>query len=156
MVDHTRVHLGHGTETFLAAKAALSRWQQFELGWVAARPTSTTIREGETICIVGRAAGLYWLNACRIVYVVDDSMHTPKFGFAYGTLPAHMEKGEERFLVEMDQQGDVWYDILAFSRPNRWITWIVFYYMRRLQKRFARQSAARMKSLVQGGIPQAA
>ncbi|PQO32369.1 DUF1990 domain-containing protein [Bremerella cremea] len=155
-VDHTRIRLGQGIETFHAAKEALGRWQQFDLGWVAAKPTSTKINEGETICVIGRAAGMYWLNACRIVYVVDDAMNTPKFGFAYGTLPGHMEMGEERFLVEMDQAGDVWYDILAFSRPKRWIAWVVYYYMRRLQKRFARESAARMKSLVQQRIPQAA
>ncbi|MBA2113507.1 DUF1990 family protein [Bremerella alba] len=155
-VDHTRVKLGHGIETFNRAKDALGKWRQFELGWVSARPTSTTIREGEAVCVIGKAAGMYWLNAARIVYVIDDPMNTPKFGFAYGTLPAHMETGEERFLVEMDQSGDVWYDILAFSRPKRWIVWLLHPYMRKLQKQFARDSAARMKTLVSENIHQTA
>ncbi len=155
-VDHTRVKLGNGIEVFKKAKEALGNWQQFELGWVAARPTNTTICEGESVCVIGKAAGLYWLNAARIVYVIDDAMNTPRFGFAYGTLPAHMEMGEERFLVEMDPQGDVWYDILAFSRPKRWIVWLVHPYMRKLQKRFARDSAARMKQLVSEKVHQAA
>ena len=39
-----------------------------------------------------------------------------KFGFAYGTLPDHAGSGEERFLVEWDQdEGSVWYDIRVFS-----------------------------------------
>lgn len=154
-VDHTRVKLGHGIETFEAAKEALGKWQQFELGWVAARPTTTTIREGETVCVIGKAAGMYWLNATRIVYVIDDPLNTPKFGFAYGTLPAHMETGEERFLVEMDDRGDVWYDILAFSRPKRWIVWLLHPYMRKLQKQFAHDSAARMKQVVGEKVQQA-
>lgn len=155
-IDHTRVKLGRGIETFEKAKEALGKWQQFELGWVSARPTTTTIREGETVCVIGKAAGLYWLNAARIVYVIDDRLNTPKFGFAYGTLPAHMEMGEERFLVEMDEYGDVWYDILAFSRPKRWIVWLVQPYMRKLQKQFAHDSAARMKQWVSEKVQQAA
>ncbi|PQO31083.1 DUF1990 domain-containing protein [Blastopirellula marina] len=155
-IDHTRVKLGYGIEVFEKAKEALGKWQQFELGWVVARPTTTTIREGETVCVIGKAAGLYWLNAARIVYVIDDRLNTPKFGFAYGTLPAHMEMGEERFLVEMDEYGDVWYDILAFSRPKRWIVWLVQPYMRKLQKQFARDSATRMKQLVLEKVQQAA
>ena len=52
---------------------------------------------------MGRAIGLWWLNACRIVYVVDESGPISKFGFAYGTLPGHVESGEERFLIEWDR-----------------------------------------------------
>ncbi|MHC2068846.1 DUF1990 family protein [Bremerella sp. T1] len=155
-VDHTRVKLGHGIEIFEAAKAALGNWRQFELGWVAARPSNTTIREGEVVCVIGKAAGLYWLNAARIVYVIDDPMNTPRFGFAYGTLPGHMEAGEERFLIEMDDHGDVWYDILAFSKPKRWIVRLVHPYMRKLQKQFAHDSAAHMKAIVQEKVQQAA
>ena len=40
-------------------------------------------------------------------------MRTRKFGFAYGTLPDHAATGEERFLIEWNQDDDsVWYDIL--------------------------------------------
>ena len=155
-VDHTRVRLGHGEQVFRAAKDALRNWQQFELGWVSARPNTTEIREGETVCVIGHAGGFYWLNACRIVYVVDEDQPHRRFGFAYGTLPGHMEMGEERFLVEIDPAGDVWYEILAFSRPKRWIVWAVYPYMRSLQKRFAHHSAARMKRIVGESVATAA
>ncbi|MEW4455160.1 DUF1990 domain-containing protein [Bremerella sp. JC817] len=155
-VDHTRVKLGHGIEAFRQAKEALGKWQQFDLGWVSAKPHQTAIREGETVCIVGKAVGMYWMNACRIVYVIDDTLHTPRFGFAYGTLPAHLKAGEERFLVEMDSNGDVWYDILAFSRNKRWMVWLIHPYMRKLQKQFGRDSAARMKQLVADKLQHAA
>ncbi|PQO46236.1 DUF1990 family protein [Blastopirellula marina] len=151
-IDRTYAKIGHGIEAFRAAKQALETWQQFDLGWVVAQPNETEIRPGNSVCVIGRAAGMYWMNACRIIYVVDETTPNPRFGFAYGTLPAHMEAGEERFLVEMDDAGDVWYEIYAFSRPRRLITWLTYFYMRVLQKRFHRDSAARMKALACGDV----
>jgi uncharacterized protein (UPF0548 family) len=74
--------------------------------------------------------------------VINEQSPTPKFGFAYGTLPAHAERGEERFLIETDDAGRVWYDILAFSRPRHILARLGYPYVRRVQKRFARDSAA--------------
>jgi uncharacterized protein (UPF0548 family) len=148
-VDRTRIKLGEGEPVFHAAKAALRRWEQFHLGWVEAWSPDTAIQTGEVVAVMGRAIGLWWLNACRIVYVVDESGPINKFGFAYGTLPGHVESGEERFLIEWDR-GDngVWYDILAFSRPNYILTRLGYPVVRRTQKRFGRDSAAAMLSVV--------
>ena len=72
-----------------------------------------------------------------------------RYGFAYGTLPGHAESGEERFAVEWDQaDGGVWYDILAFSRPNHLLARLGYPLTRRTQKRFARVSAAAMQKAV--------
>jgi hypothetical protein len=38
----------------------------------------------------------------------------------------------------------VWYDILAFSRPNQLLTRLGYPWVRRTQKRFGRESAAVM------------
>jgi uncharacterized protein (UPF0548 family) len=150
VVDHTRVELGRGEPAFRAAKAALKRWDHFQLGWVEACPRTTPIQPGRTVAIVARAAGLWWLNACRIVYVVDEGAASRQFGFAYGTLSGHVESGEERFLVEWSAADDrVWYDILAFSRPNHLLARIGYPLARRFQKRFARDSAAAMRRSVQ-------
>ena len=100
---------------------------------------------------MGRAFGLWWLNCCRIVYVVNESGPIKKFGFAYGTLPGHIESGEERFVIEWNQGDDsVWYDILAFSRPNRLLFRLVYPLVRRMQKRFGRDSAAAVFKAVNG------
>lgn len=150
VVDHTRVKLGEGESVFRSARAALERWHQFRLGWVEAWSPETPIRTGEVVAVLGRAMGLWWLNACRIVYVVDESGSIIKFGFAYGTLPGHVESGEERFLIEWDRgENIVWYDILAFSRPNHVLTWIGYPVVRQLQKRFGRDSARSMLEAVQ-------
>jgi uncharacterized protein (UPF0548 family) len=151
VVDLTRIKLGNGETIYQAAVMALKHWKQFDLGWVESWPHDAPIRAGETVAVMGRALGLWWLNACRIVYVVDESGPTSRFGFAYGTLPAHAESGEERFLIEQDAAGAVWYDILAFSRPNTFLARLGYPFVRRLQKRFARDSAAAMLKAVQAG-----
>jgi uncharacterized protein (UPF0548 family) len=145
VVDRTHIRLGRGGDTFERAKAALRRWEQFRLGWVEACFADTPIQPGQTVAVAGRAIGLWWLNACRIVYVIDDDGAPRQFGFAYGTLPDHMESGEERFLIEWDASDEsVWYDILAVSRPNKFLAWLGYPMVRRAQKRFARDSAAAM------------
>lgn len=150
VLDHTRVRLGEGEQAFLDAKSAIQHWRQFELGWVHAAPDSTPIQTGQVIAVVANLAGLWWLNACRLVYVIDEPS---RYGFAYGTLADHAESGEERFLVEWDQQQNtVWYDIYAFSRPRHVLARMGYPIVRRLQKRFARNSAATMQRIVEGGM----
>jgi len=152
VVDHTRIKLGEGESVFRSARAALERWEQFRLGWVEAWSSETPIRSGEVVAVMGWAIGMWWLNSCRIVYVVDESGPVGKFGFAYGTLPGHVESGEERFLIEWDRDTDgVWYDILAFSRPNHILTRLGYPLVRRKQKRFGRDSAASMLRAVGSG-----
>ncbi len=154
VVDRTRIKLGEGEPVFRAAGDALRRWEQFRLGWVEAWSPDTPIRPGEVVAVMGRAIGLWWLNSCRIVYVVDESGPISKFGFAYGTLPGHVESGEERFLIEWDRDTDgVWYDILAFSRPNHVLTRLGYPLVRRTQKRFGRDSAAAMFRAVNRTAP---
>ena len=149
VVDHTRIKLGQGEEVFMKAKAALGRWQQFRLGWVEVWSPETPIQTGEVVAVIARNVGLWWLNACRIVYVVDEEEPIQRYGFAYGTLPDHAGTGEERFLVEWDRaSGEVWYDILAFSRPHLLLTRLGYPFVRRVQKRFAKASAAAMLRVV--------
>jgi uncharacterized protein (UPF0548 family) len=144
-VDHSRIKLGDGEEVFSAAKAALGRWDQFRLGWVEAWAQERPIETGEVVAVVARLLGLWWLNACRVVYVLDEEKPIRRFGFAYGTLPDHGGTGEERFLIEWDRaRGAVWYDILAFSRPHRILARLGYPYLRRVQRRFGRDSAAAM------------
>jgi uncharacterized protein (UPF0548 family) len=149
VVDRTRIKLGEGAETFLAAKAALGLWEHFHLGWVETWPPESSIQPGQVVAMLARLLGLWWLNACRIVYVVDEDGPIKRFGFAYGTLPEHAESGEERFTVRWTQADDeVWYNVLAFSRPHQLLARLGYPLARRLQKRFARDSAAAMLRVV--------
>lgn len=147
VVDHTRVELGKGPDVFARAKAALERWGQFDLCWLEAYPSDTFLRKGETVVVVARAGGLWWTNAARIVYAIDEGTEAAsRFGFAYGTLPGHVESGEERFLIEWDRATDVVsFDILAFSRPRHFLVRLNRRRARAMQKRFAAESAAAMQ-----------
>lgn len=153
-IDHTRIKLGSGERTFVAATNALQKWQQFRLPWLEAGPADTPIRAGEVVAVLARIGGLWCLNACRIVLVIDESTSDAtgpidRFGFAYGTLPGHAEMGEERFLIEWNRTDDsVWYDILAFSRPRHPLARLGYPLARLVQKRFARESAAAMRRAV--------
>jgi uncharacterized protein (UPF0548 family) len=149
VVDRTRIELGEGVEVFRSAKAALQHWEHFRLGWLEARPPDTPLRAGEVVAVLAQAIGIWSLNAGRIIYVVDQSGPISKFGFAYGTLPDHAETGEERFLIEWNQStNDVWYDILAFSRPRHVLARLGYPIVRRMQRRFRRDSAEAMRRSV--------
>lgn len=144
-VDHNRIKLGHGEQTFVRAIEALRGWRQFDLGWVTIVPKGVNLQVGATVAVKARAFGSWVLNATRIVYLVDEGGLVKRFGFAYGTLPDHVECGEERFLIEWNQQDDaVHYDIFAFSKPRHPLVKLSFPLARRLQKRFARESLRRM------------
>lgn len=150
VVDHTRVKLGSGEEKFLSARAALEQWGQFQVGWVEACPPDTPIQTGEVVAVVAHVMGMWWLNAARIIYVIDEDGPVHRFGFAYGTLADHVESGEERFLIEWNQADDsVWYDILAFSRPRHVLARLGYPFVRMTQKRFARSSGAVMQRFVE-------
>jgi uncharacterized protein (UPF0548 family) len=152
-VDHTRAKLGEGGLVFAAAKAALGHWQQFQLGWAEIWPPDAPVQVGQVVAVVARLFGIWTWSACRVVYLVDEPGRMQRFGFAYGTLPDHPESGEERFTVEWHEDGAVWYDILAFSRPRQPLLRLAYPVLRRLQKRFARDSVAAMKRAV--GLPSA-
>lgn len=155
VVDRTRIRLGEGEGVFHAAKVALARWDQFRLGWVQTCPEGVPIERGAVVAVLAKAMNLWWLNACRIIETVDESGEISRFGFSYGTLPEHAERGEERFLVEWHRSDDsVWFDILAFSRPKHPLVRLGYPVVRRTQKRFGREaSAAMLRSVRRTGPP---
>ena len=150
--DHNCVRVGEGEADFRAACAALRGWRMFPGPWTKIFPEHAPIREGQTVAMQAHALGFWWLNACRIVYVLDetraDGPVVRRFGFAYGTLNAHVEQGEERFSVELHADGSVWYDLRAFSQPRFWPVRLGKPLARRLQRRFVRESKAAMVAAV--------
>jgi uncharacterized protein (UPF0548 family) len=139
--DHNRICLGSGESVFTRACAALRHWEMFNLGWVKMTNPTASIEYGTTVLMMAHCYGLWWLNICRIVYLIDETGPLHRFGFAYGTLPHHVERGEERFSIEWNRADDsVWYDIYAFSKPAYWMVKLGYPLARRLQRRFARDS----------------
>jgi uncharacterized protein (UPF0548 family) len=81
---------------------------------------------------------------CLIVWVVDEP---DRYGFGFGTLPGHVETGEEAFLLSTDAAGDVWFDVRAFSRPAKWWVRIGAPVARMVQARVTDRYAAAMQGL---------
>ncbi len=152
-IDHNRIQIGSGQRVYQRAVEALRHWRHFDLGWARIAPPNVVIEVGATVAVKTRAYGFWSLNACRVVYLINEDSQNKRFGFAYGTLPDHAEEGEERFTVEWHGDDDsIWYDILAFSRPHHPLVRLTFPLARRLQKRFARDSQRRMVELSRAAV----
>jgi uncharacterized protein (UPF0548 family) len=149
-VDHNRINLGNGSDTFERAKVAIRQWKMFDMSWVSLCWPKTLIEPGATVAVLISHLGFWSMNAARIVYVIEEQGRIEKYGFAYGTLADHGEIGEERFTVELNQDDQtVWFDLYAFSRP-RIAARLAYPVSRILQKRFARDSKAAMYRTVCG------
>ncbi|MEL6635488.1 MAG: DUF1990 domain-containing protein [Bacteroidota bacterium] len=147
--DHHSVYLGEGEAVWNRAVAALRAWQQFPPDWTVVHPQRTPLEEGQTVAVLFRLFGMWWTNSARIVYCLDEPQ---RFGFAYGTLPGHVECGEECFWIERDSAGAIHYHIRAFSKPRFWLVRLAYPFARTQQKRFVRQSLARMEAIAQQNI----
>ena len=113
------------------------------------RPRSET---GEVVAVVARGLGLWWLNACRIVYVVDEPGPVSRYRVRLrdapgsrrdgrGAVPRRMGPGERGGLVRHP----------GLLPPALFLTRLGYPYMRRVQKRFGRESAAAMVRAVKDG-----
>jgi uncharacterized protein (UPF0548 family) len=87
---------------------------------------------------VGRIAG-----TCRVVAVVDEPN---RYGFAYGTLSAHPERGEQSFVVTKDEAGDVRLDVVGVSQPALPLARLVPPLAHQLQDRAVRRYLAAMRA----------
>ncbi len=137
-VDVHREKLGSGRHLFLRATSALKQWRQFSMDWVVLCWPYLRIVEGEVCAVLAMHMGFWSMNAARIVYTIEEDQ---RFGFAYGTLPGHTHKGEERFLIEQRPDSTVWYEVAAFSKPNHWMAKLGSPLARGLQRKFGPASA---------------
>jgi uncharacterized protein (UPF0548 family) len=150
-INHHRGRLGTGQDTFARARKALMRWEMYRLGWTKLCWRDAPIAEGTVVGVLGRHFGVWSLNACRIAYTIEEE--TPSLrrydGFAFGTLPGHVERGEERFTVEWHRADDsVWYEVFAFARPAHPLARVGRPFVRLVQRRFAVDSLRAMKAAV--------
>ena len=141
--DHSSILLGQGEQVWEKAKMTLLNWQQFPISWTKVYNDKTPLEEGQTVIVLFRLFGIWWLNATRIVYTLDEP---DRFGFAYGTVEGHVESGEECFWIERDEKGDIYYHIKAFSKPDFWLARLGYPMARRYQKKFVRDSMERIRN----------
>ena len=112
--------LGTGGPCFAAARDGLTSWACHRGIHASVHPPDAAIEVGTDVLVVLPAGPLCIVVPDRIVAVVDE---VDRFGFAYGTLDGHQERGEEAFLVErLDDDsvlGTVRVDAVAATRSAR-------------------------------------
>lgn len=113
--DRRELHVGQGDAAWGRAREAIRRWEAHRFAGFSVTPTMAALEPGVTV-IASRVIGPMILAIpCRIVYCTDEPN---RFGFAYGTLPGHPERGEEAFHVLRGHENSVTAQIVAFSRPD--------------------------------------
>jgi uncharacterized protein (UPF0548 family) len=128
--DRREIELGHGDQAWERARDAIRHWEAHRSAGFSIAPAGATIEPGVTV-VASRALGPVILAIpCRIVYCTDER---DQFGFAYGTLPGHPERGEEAFHVLRGPDESITAQIVAFSDPDDWPTRIAAPVARRVQ-----------------------
>jgi uncharacterized protein (UPF0548 family) len=143
--DHHAVELGVGDDVWRRAVHGIVEWQPHRRAGLVLQPERPPIAEGETVVLAVGLGGFSAVAACRIVAVTDEE---DRFGFAYGTLPVHPERGEESFLVERDEHGVVRYVVTAFSRPRHPLARAGSPVARLVQRRVTRRYLAGLATFV--------
>jgi uncharacterized protein (UPF0548 family) len=122
--------LGSAAETFDAAAGALRGWLVHRgAGLVVVADGPPTV--GEVVAMSAPLPVGYVDATCRVVSVTDEPDH---YGFTYGTLPVHPERGEESFTVERAADGDVTFRIVAVWRARHPLARLCPPVTRRLQR----------------------
>ena len=147
--DLNSVELGKGEAVWAAAKDAIREWRMFPAPWAFISPADAPIQAGVVVAMTAKVVETWWINSCRIVYTMDEPK---RFGFAYGTLPGHVECGEEIFMVERSDDDTIRYVIKAFSRPRHLLARIAYPVARAYQRKFVRDSKAAMLQYVQNKV----
>ncbi|WP_377267304.1 DUF1990 family protein [Peterkaempfera sp. SMS 1(5)a] len=111
--------LGHGREVLEAAGEAVLSWRMHRAVGVGIHADAERAAPGVTVEVTLGWGPLSLHAPCRVVHTATGP---DRFGFAYGTLAGHPERGEESFLVEMGDDKTVRFTVTAFSRPARWFT----------------------------------
>ena len=149
-INHLCKELGKGRQTYKKAVDALRSWQIYATKWTEVFPANAPIEKDEVVVMIVKHLGFWSLNPCRVVYTIEEKAKLiERNSFAIGTLPAHSEKGEERFTVEWDKQTDtVYYELYAFAKAHNWLAKVGFPFVPLFQKRFAIDSYEAMLAAV--------
>ncbi|KAJ4847303.1 hypothetical protein Tsubulata_043584 [Turnera subulata] len=147
LLNHARVLVGSGLDTYEKGKVALQTWRHFGLNWAFVDP-KTPIQNGLKFCVCVKEFVPWVMMPLQVVYVNESrnpkksaKKGTSSFSFGGGTLQGHLLAGEERFSIEIDENNQVWYEILSFSKPAHLLSFIGYPYVQLRQKIFAHQSA---------------
>jgi uncharacterized protein (UPF0548 family) len=144
--------IGTGRGCFERAAEALLAWRMHEAAGLRVCADGA-VETGRTVVLGLRLpAGRSLVIPCRVVDVIE----TPdRCGFAYGTLPGHPERGEERFTVAIDGSDDegepvVTFETLAISTGGDPLVRLAGPVHRAVQRRWLARYEAALRRLATG------
>ncbi|GGI02588.1 DUF1990 family protein [Egicoccus halophilus] len=106
--------VGRGEDAFARVSQGLLSWEMHRRAGLTVDASTPHVTPDATVLLTVGVTGRGLTVPCRVVDVTDEPRRR---GFAYGTLPGHVETGEECFEVRHDVDGDVRFRVTAFSRP---------------------------------------
>ncbi|PPF47235.1 DUF1990 domain-containing protein [Pseudoclavibacter sp. AY1F1] len=137
--------IGRGRDTFERAADDLLAGRAQSRAGASIELSDVPLSKGSLVIMQMRVGPLKFRIPCRVVW----AERTPTTcGFAYGTLPGHPERREERFQLVLADSGDVIFSIVAFSKPGRWFTRLGGPLARSVQTRMTRRY---LEALTVGG-----
>ncbi|QNE73588.1 DUF1990 family protein [Streptomyces finlayi] len=116
---HHRTRVGRGRADFEAAGAAVTGWRMHRAAGAGINATTARAEAGTGVTVSLGIGPLRVTAPCEVVWATYGS---ERIGFAYGTRGSHPERGEECFVVDLADDGTVWFTVMAFSRPASWYT----------------------------------
>lgn len=128
--------IGRGREAFARACDDLLAGEAQRRAGVRIRLSQVPLTTGTLVDMRIRLGPLVFRAPCRVVWTERTA---DRCGFAYGTLPGHPERGEERFALALTPTGEVTFTITAFSLPGRWYTRLGGPVARRFQAHMTRR-----------------
>ncbi|MFG3344154.1 DUF1990 family protein [Streptomyces sp. NPDC048018] len=144
---HHSVRVGHGRAAYAAAGTAVTTWAVHRATGARVRSTAGRAEPGVTVEISIGSGPVRFTAPCQVIWTTHTDRST---GFAYGTLAGHPECGEESFVVDLREDGSVWFTVTAFSRAAVWYTRLGGPVVRALQLAYARALGRRLTRLVSG------
>ncbi|MEU5976275.1 DUF1990 domain-containing protein [Streptomyces sp. NPDC047315] len=145
---HHTTRIGRGRAAYERAADAVMTWRMHRRSGVRLRTPAPRAAPGARVAVSVGLGPVRLTAPCEIVWTVQDRRRT---GFGYGTLTGHPECGEESFVVDIRDDGSVWFTVLAFSRPARWYTRLAGPLVPPFQRAYARRLGRTVRRLTTAG-----
>lgn len=144
---HLTVPVGHGPAAYVTAGEAVTTWRMHRAAGARVRTRAPRAEPGVRLEVSTGAGPLRLRAPVEVIWARYEDRRT---GFAYGTLDGHPECGEESFVVDLHDDGSVWFTVTAFSRPARWYTRLSGPVVPVVQQAYARRLGRTLARLAAG------
>ncbi|XIE81085.1 DUF1990 family protein [Streptomyces sp. SBR177] len=144
---HHTVRIGHGRAAYERAGTAVTTWAMHRATGARVDSAAGRAAPGVTLEVSLGLGPVRFTAPCRVIWTTYTDRET---GFAYGTRAGHPECGEESFVVDLHDNGDVWFTVTAFSRAAVWYTRLGGPVVRALQHAYARRLGRALTALAAG------